>query len=211
MATQLSLRVHKVKCVDETGGWLAEKVGNDEIYLGGFSVVNQNGDTAKINPVSIYPHFDDGDVKVFNPPKVFNTININGPGAFPKTFAVGLVLVEKDAGGMSDAVTKITDFAQAKIKEKLAEKSAPKPGVAPLIGGALLKEALLVAAPIVLDFVKKKIVSAFNDEIFTPSIATIDIPSPDFTWSGSMDSAEKTVEFRDHSGVYQLTYDWSLN
>lgn len=35
MSTQLNLRIHQVKCVDETGGRWAEKFGNDEIYLGG--------------------------------------------------------------------------------------------------------------------------------------------------------------------------------
>ncbi len=208
MATKLSLRVHKVKCVDETGGWFAEKIGNDEIYLGGFAVINQKGDTVKINPVSIYADFDDGDVKVFNPPKVFHTINM-GSGSGAKTFAVGLVLVERDAGGMVDAVTKITEFAQSKIKEKLAQQAGS--GVAPLLSAALLKQALAFAAPFVIDFVKKKIISAFNDEIFTPSLASVDIPSPNFTWGGSTNSAEKTVEFRDHDGTYQLTYDWELS
>jgi hypothetical protein len=209
MATKLSLRIHQVKCVDETGGWIAERVGDDEIYLGGFAVINANGDTQKINPVSIYPNFDDGDVKVFNPPKVFHTINM-GVANEPKTFAVGLVLIEKDAGGMTTAVTRITEFAETKIKERLALLRA-NPGVVPLLGAALLKSVLIFVAPHIIDFVKRSIISAFNDEIFTPNIATVDIPSPNFTWSGSLDSAQKTVSFRDHDGTYQLTYDWLLS
>lgn len=209
MATKLSLRVHRVKCVDETGGWLAEKVGNDEIYLGGFAVNNPNGETVKINPVSIYNDFDDGDVKVFNPPKVFHTINIPAAGGWPKTFAVGLILIEKDAGGMVGAVTKIANFFEEKLKEKLAQ--SPVAGAAPLLAGALLRQAIIVIGPPVINYVKHTIMSAFADEIFTPQMAIIDIPSANFTWSGSMDSAEKTVEFRDHSGTYQLTYDWKLS
>lgn len=209
MATKLSLRVHRVKCVDETGGRFAERVGNDEIYLGGFAVVNQNGDTTKINPVSIYPHFDDGDVKVFNPPMTFTTISINNAGSWPKTFAVGLILIEKDQGGMVEAVKKITDFFQNKLKEKLAQPQVS--GVAPLVGGALLKQAIVVIAPVVLNYVKRLIISAFNDEIFTHNTVLVDLNSATHNWSGSSNSAEKTVEFRDHSGIYQLTYDWMLS
>jgi len=209
MATKLSLRVHRVKCVDETGGWLAEKVGNDEIYLGGFAVTNQNGDTVKIAPVSIYGGFDDGDVKVFNPPKVFHTINIPASGGWPKTFAVGLVLIEKDAGGMVGAVTQIANFFEEKLKEKLAQSAVA--GAVPILAGVLLKQAIIAIAPAVLSYVKSAIFAAFSDEIFTPNLVTVDIPSANFTWAGSMDSAEKTVEFRDHSGTYQLTYDWKLS
>lgn len=209
MATKLSLRVHRVKCVDETGGRWAEKVGNDEIYLGGFAVTNQNGDTVKIDPVSIYSDFDDGDVKVFNPPMVFHTVTIPNSGDWPKTFAIGLILIEKDAGGMVGAVTKITDFFETELKKKLAQPAVA--GAAPLIAGALLKYAIIAIAPTVISYVKQKIVSVFSDEIFMPNMATVDISSANFTWSGSTDSAQKTIEFRDHGGIYQVTYDWKLS
>jgi hypothetical protein len=208
MATKLTLRVHKVKCVDETGGWLAEKAGNDEIYLGGFAVTHQNGETVKINPISIYPHFDDGDVKVFNPPLQFHTINLANAEAWPRTYAVGLVLVERDRGGMVEAVTKIADFFEVKLKERLA---APQPAAAALIPAALLKQAIVFVAPILFTHVKNVIIRAFEDEIFTPQIATLDLPDKDFTWSGRPDSAEKTVRFSGHDGTYDLTYDWLLS
>lgn len=215
MSKQLSLRVHKVTCRDETNGKYVEMVGNDEIYLGGFAV-NEKAETVQISPVSIYPHFDDGDVKVFNPPKVFHTFQMPTTGDWPKTYAVGLILIEKDAGGMVSAVKKITDFAKAKILEELAkEKKKAEAKVNPGIVGSLalgpiLLEALKAALPYILDFVIGKIMGAFADDVFKPQLATIQIPKADFNWGGTNDSAEKTVTFRDHSGIYDLTYDWRL-
>lgn len=208
MATKLSLRIHKVKCVDETGGAFAERVGNDEIYLGGFAVINQAGETIKIDPVSIYPDFDDGDVKVFSPAKLFHTINLSAGEAYPRTYALGLVLVERDRGGMVEAVKKITDFFEAKLKEKLAQ---PRPaGLLPVAVGVLLKQAIIIIAPTVLSYVRNTIVQAFADEIFTPKVAMIELPTKDFTFPGG-NSPDETVEFRDHGGIYQLTYDWVLS
>ena len=213
MSTRLSLRIHKVKCVDETNGKWVEKVGNDEIYLGGF-VVAENGNTTAIPPISIYPHFDDGDVKTFNPPKVFHTINLPaGNWEQPKGFGIGLTLIEKDAGGMASAVSKIADFAEKKIKERLAQGEAPRTASASAAAAVspLIIIAIEWAAPHVFDYVRKKLMAAINDDIFTPQIATLSLPSSSFTWSGSTDSAEKTVRFRNHGGVYDLTYDWKLN
>ncbi len=220
MSTKLSLRVHKVACLDESGGKYAERIGNDEIYLGGF-VVAESGDTTSINPVSIYPHFDDGDVKVFNPPKVFKTIDLpQGVWAQPKGFGIGLVLIEKDAGDMVAAVTKIADFAERTIKEKLESLGRERNNVtaarsavaAPAVALApLVIVAIEIAAPVVLDYVKNLIIRAFRDEIFPPQIATLQLPSSTFTWSGATDSAEKTVAFRAHGAHYTLTYDWKLS
>ncbi len=225
MSTKLSLRIHRVKCVDETGGRFAERVGNDEIYLGGF-VVGQDGSTTAINPVSIYPHFDDGDVKTFNPPKIFHTLTLPVGGAWPKGFGIGLVLVERDAGGMVDAVKKIADFAEAKIKEKLNGSATDVANARSVIANAmtegnaeraaaaippLLLTAIQLAAPFILDYVKRVIIGAFADEIFTPQMATLELSSANFKWGGTTDSAEKTVRFRDHSGIYDLTYDWQLS
>ncbi len=195
MGTKLSLRVLRVKCVDETGGKWAEKFGNDEIYLGGFSV-NSNGDTTPIAPTSIYPHFDDGDVKVFNPPKVFYTFF--PPLSFPRDYGVGLILIEQDSGGSGEAVKKISEKAQELIKEKL-----------PAVGGILGSAISIVIGPL-LGWIGNKIVAGVRDDLFPPQIVTINIPTLNFTWSGSNHSAEKTIRIVGHSGIYELTYDWEF-
>ena len=98
MSQQISLRVHSVKCVDETNGAWAERLGNDEIWLGGYTIA-ANGDTQVIAPWEVYAGFDDNDVKVFDPPRVFHTFTPS-PVGYPQELALGLVLVEKDNGGM---------------------------------------------------------------------------------------------------------------
>ena len=219
MSTKLSLRIHRVKCVDETGGTWAEKFGNDEIYLGGFAT-DDVANTVQIAPVSIYADFDDGDVKTFNPPKVFHTFNLNAGTEWPKGFGVGLILIEKDAGGMSSAVKSITDFAAAKIKEELQKEKQKRTamasasdagGTATLVAlSPLVILAIKAAAPYIIDFIARKILSAFADEIFQTQVVTLELRSKDFTWAGAKDSAEKTVRFNNHGGIYDLTYDWQL-
>ncbi|MBC7774276.1 MAG: hypothetical protein H7246_02470 [Phycisphaerae bacterium] len=217
MSTKLQLRIHRVKCVDETNGQWVEKFGNDEIFLGGFAV-DEKAQTTEIKPFSVYPHFDDGDVKNYSPPRVFHTFPLSGAGEWPRTFGIGLVLIEKDAGGMAEAVNKITSFAKGKILEELAkekkkntDKKNQVQGFLGLSLGALLLLAIKAAAPYILDYVIKKIMAAFDDEIFKPEIATIDLPSANHNWSGALDTVEKIARFKDHGGIYEVTYDWALS
>lgn len=224
MSTKLSLRIHRVTCIDETGGKYAERFGNDEIYLGGFAV-NDKAETTEIKAVSIYPHFDDGDSKVFNPPKIFHTFplpNAKSWGTEAKGFGIGLVLIERDTGrDFSSAITKITEFAKKKIAEKLAEekkeraeKKKEEEKISKLAGVALtplIIEAIKLAAPYIVDFAKRQLIRGLRDEVFLPQEATIEITSPNHTWSGSKDSVEKTVHFREHGGHYTVVYDWLLS
>lgn len=195
MATKLNLRIHRVKCIDETGGAWREGIGNDEIVLGGFSIA-QNGDTTKIPTISIYPHFDSGDVKTFNPPKVFHTFNLGN--SFPKEFGVGLVLIEKDNGGSDSAIVKIAERAKELISQNL-----------PAAGGVLGIVLGIVLSPLV-NWVSNKIIGGIEDDLFPPHLVSVKIPGANFTWAGAMDSAEKTIRFNGHGGTYDLTYDWQL-
>jgi hypothetical protein len=188
--------VLRVKCVDETNGKWVEKIGNDEIYLGGFAI-KHNGDTSPIAPTSIYPSFDDGDVKVFNPPKVFYTFS--SLTTFPKEFGVGLILIEKDNGGSTEAMNKISEQVQVLIKASL-----------PVAGGVLGAAIGLVISPL-LNWISNTIIAGIRDDLFPPQIAKVKIPTQNFTWSGSNHSAEKTLRIVGHQGVYELTYDWMFH
>ena len=210
MSQQISLRVHSVKCIDETNGAWAERLGNDEIWLGGYSIA-ANGDTQVIAPWEVYAHFDDGDVKVFDPPRVFHTFTPS-PVGYPHELGLGLVLVEKDNGGMADAIKAIAKLAGEKLKAVLARPPAtrPQPG---LVGGValpLLKWALSVAGPVIADEVKRRIMAAYNDDVFTPAHVTLLVPGPNMRFSGSPSSARNTLRFRDHDGIYELVYDWHV-
>ena len=132
MSQQISLRVHSVKCIDETNGAWAERIGNDEIWLGGYTI-STKGDTQVIAPWEVYAHFDDGDLQVFEPPRVFHTFAL-APVGFPQELGLGLVLVEKDNGGMTDAIKAIAKLVSEQLKATLARPQSARPQPA-LVGG----------------------------------------------------------------------------
>lgn len=208
MSQQISLRIHSVKCIDETNGAWAERFGNDEVWLGGYSITSK-GDTQFIAPWEVYAHFDDGDIQVFEPPRVFHTFHL-APVGFPQELGLGLVLVEKDNGGMSDAIKAIAKLASEQIKAVLAQQQSLRP-LPSALGGvavALLKWALGVAGPIIAAEVKRRIIAAYNDDVFQPQHVTLAVTGPNMRFSGSHTSARSTLHFRDHDGIYELTYDW---
>jgi hypothetical protein len=210
MSQQISLRVHSVKCIDETNGAWAERFGNDEIWLGGYTI-SANGDTQVIAPWEVYAHFDDGDVKVFEPPRVFHTFAL-APVAFPQELGLGLVLVEKDNGGMAEAIKAIAKLVSEHLKAALARRQStrPQPGLVGTLAVPLLKWALSEIGPVVAAEVKRRIIAAYNDDVFQPQHVTLSVPSPNMRFSGSMTSARSTLRFRDHDGIYELTYDWQV-
>lgn len=205
MATQLKLRIHSVKCVDETGGKYAEKFGNDEIYLGGFTL-DAEGNPVKIPNFSVYPDFDDGDIKNFNPPRVFATFNLNGSNSWPKNFGVGFLLFEKDGGGMDNAL----ENAFQKFKKEVDAKriSARTTGQESFIPWGTI---FSVVIPIVVKYLKDKLASAISDDAFPLESAIISIPNANYKWNGSMVSPLNKIEFRGNDGIYYLFYDWELS
>lgn len=208
MSQQISLRVHSVKCVDETNGAWAERIGNDEIWLGGYTIA-ANGDTNPIAAWEVYANFDDGDVKVFEPPRVFHTFTLS-PVGFPQEVGLGLVLVEKDNGGMTGAIQAIAKLVSEQLKATLPRAPRPVPGAAAGVALAVLKWALPIIAPIVEREVKRRIMAAYDDDVFQPQHVTLSITGLNMRFSGSTTSARNTLRFRDHDGIYELNYDWQI-
>jgi hypothetical protein len=210
MSNQITLRIHSVKCVDETGGKWAEKVGNDEIALAGFGI-DANSDTFFIGRSSVYAHFDDGDIKTYSPPLDFITLTLNNSQPYPQTCVVGFLLAEEDGG---------EDFGSKAmaIYEKVREEVAKKKQEMSLVAAGPTKMAGPAAAAIwefsrsvVYPWAKARILNAMKDDIFPPTDTMVTIPAPNFTWDGSLVSPPAAVEFRGHDGVYLLTYDWVLS
>lgn len=217
MSNQISLRIHSVKCVDETGGKTAEKFGNDEIMLSGFGI-DAGANTVKVDPFEIYPHFDDGETKRFSPPRKFVTLNLTNNSSFPKSYSVGFLLAERDNGDLGSKLEKVFAKLNEEVEKKRKEEEEKKrrAGGASLTGAVALTGAEVaviwaVVQPIIFDWIKNKIISAANDDIFPPRDATITISSANFTFDGSNVSTQFPVEFRGHDGVYRMTCDWELS
>jgi hypothetical protein len=209
MNNQISLRIHSVKCIDETGGKWAEKVGNDEIAMAGFGI-DANSDTFPVSRFSVYSNFDDGDVKNYAPPRNFITLNLGNNNAFTKTCVVGFLLAEEDgAGDFSSKATAIYEKVREEVTKQKQELTA-KGGAAGIAGitAAMVWE---FSRNVVYPWVKAKILNAMKDDIFPPADTTVMIPAADFTWSGSRISPPAEIEFRGHEGIYLVTYDWELS
>jgi hypothetical protein len=198
---KLELRIHRVKCIDETGGWL--EIGSDEIRLGG-TAVDETGDTHKIGDFGVM-NFDDGDVKTYSPPKSFTTFRLTEGNQFPKQYLVTLILAEQDQGGVSDFINNLLK----KIKEEIAKR------LAKLIGQAyppieIFNEEIRKAIKWVLDNVIDYILRLWSDDIFRPVTVRTRIPSLTARWNGNAQSPRRKVLFTGHKGKYELTYDWRM-
>lgn len=210
MSTTLNLRIHSVKCVDETNGSFAEKFGNDEISLGGFTVDAQ-ANTRKIEAFNVGSNFDDGETVRFNPPRTFASFNISNLNS-PANFTVGLLLIERDNGGTSEALKKIADTVIAEIaKRKSAALVGSNGGTATAVAAAI-PVALIwsLVKPIIFSYVKEKIMGFINDDFFPLQDAVVTIINSNHTFNGRKTSPISMVEFRGNEGVYTLIYDWEL-
>ena len=125
---QLMMQLQRVKCVDETGGSFAERVGNDEMAMAAVGV-DALGRTALVAPFSVYAHFDDGEVKTYAPPKTLLMLDVPNEGTFPKTCAALLLLAEQDGGGFAD----VANQTYAKITAEVAAKKQEMGAVGPII------------------------------------------------------------------------------
>lgn len=210
MNHQIALRIHSVKCMDETGGSFAEKFGNDEIYLSGFGI-DAGGATVKVPIFEVYAHFDDNDVKNFAPPRKFVTLLLGAGGTWPKSVTAGFLLCEKDAGGMGTALDKTFAKLQEELKKKKEEQEQKNKAMGLAASQIDWKTIWGVVKPILFGYVKDKLVSAINDDLFPLQSATISIPSATFSWNNSKVSPPERIEFRGHDGVYVMTYDWELS
>lgn len=208
MSNQITLRIHSVKCVDETGGKWDEKFGNDEIFLAGYSI-NDNLDSKFVRPFEVYAHFDDGEIKRFSPPKMFAALAINNNSAFPKNYFVAFLLAEKDRGDFNNKAAQVYNELVEELAKKAREELRKRN--ANVISEDIKKFIVEKVLEELYSWIRSKIISTANDEIFPLRYTQISIPSADFNWNGNRISPTAKIEFRGHDGVYVMTYDWELS
>lgn len=206
---QIVIQLDRVKCVDETGGAVAERVGNDEIWL---SLVGFDGagKPHKMNPFEVYGNFDDGEVKKFSPAKTIFTLPVPDVGSFPKRCAATFILCEK---GNGEEHQKVTNEKAAEMPAIIARAKADTetPVGTPPAGDSMTDEAIAVALKYMGGWVAGQIHSGINDGVFKPETRNVQVDSNDFHWGdGTKLSPEETIEFRGHGGVYYLTYYWEI-
>lgn len=199
---KLELRLHHVKCIDETDGFLGSHLGEDEIDLGGVAIA-PTGATKKIAPFHV-GDFDSGEVKNYAQPKQFTVFSLADGNSWPKAYVVTLALAEIDNGGFPDYLTKL----YGKVKDWAITALGAAIGGA--IGAGL---GAIVGAVIgfILDLLFGWLISIWEDDVFPPvTVATV-IKSPTARWpGGKTDSPESDAYFTAHGGKYRIRYDWRL-
>jgi len=203
---QVEFRIHRVRCIDETNGFLGSEAGADEIALAG-TEVDESGDTRKISEFKVRNFGDDGDIKTYSPPKRFTFFNLGEGTKFPKSYFVTLVLAEKDMGGLSDFVQKLLDWVKDKVITALTAALGTAIGASGGPVGAIIGAAVGYCVGKVFEIFK----SVWEDDVFPPVTARLDVPSATHRFTGGkVDSAEGVATFSGHGGKYDLTYDWRL-
>jgi hypothetical protein len=203
---KLELRIHRVRCIDETNGFLGSEAGDDEIDLGGTSV-DESGDTKKISPFRVGSDFDDGEQKVFSPPRRFTFFSLTEGTEFPKSYFVTLVLAEVDMGGLPDFLNKLLNWVKERVITALTAAIGGAIGASGGPIGAIIGAAVGFAVGLVFDLFK----SVWEDDVFKPVTASVNIPSLSARWTGGRtDSPEGTAIFAGHGGKYEVIYDWRM-
>jgi hypothetical protein len=200
--------ITQVKCVDETN---PEWPGDDEIALAGVTV-DEDGDTKKVGEVRIGNEFDDGELKNYANWR-YTYFGLLEGAVWPKTYAVTLLLAEKDNGGLSDALNKVWQKIRDKVKEAIAK--AVSEALSSYLGPAIAK-AIGQAVAWVVDVLVGWIIAAFKDDIFPPFTARVTTPSTSARWHypngqwGNPSSGIRTGHFYGHGGHYTVNYYWKF-
>lgn len=203
---KLEFRIHGVKCLDETDGFLGSEAGSDEISLGG-NIVDETGDTEAIAPFKVGSFGSDGNEKTFSPPRVFATFDMREGSQFPKSYFTTLVLAEVDMGGLPDFVNKLLDKVKEKVTSALASAIGAGIGSAGGLPGALI--GALVGMVVAEAF--KLLRNVWNDDIFAPVTLEASIPSFNHRFSsGGTESTKLVADFAGHGGRYIVRYDWRV-
>lgn len=201
---KLELRIHKVKCLDETAGVFGTEAGEDEIYLGG-TTVDESGDAEKVDPFLVRDDFEDGKEQTYLPPKQFTSFDLTEGTDSPKSYFVTLVLAEVDNGGLPEVLHNLLMWVKEKVTTALT--AAIVGGVIGASGGpvgAAIGAAVGAAVGLIVEFIK----DIWEDDAFKPATLRVDIPSLS---AGDMtDTPESLITYRGHGGEYQVTYDWRI-
>jgi hypothetical protein len=207
--TSLTLRLHKVHCVDQTTPGVEEWASHDEICLGG-TASSDSGDQTNTTaiPQFLVGKFKDGDEKVYDPPKVLKTFPVSG--AYPKTFVCVMAMAERDGGGfatfLSDLLHSITDEIDAVIT---AAGVAAGAAIGGAIGGPVGALAGAVGVFLVNEIINL-IGNIKNDEIFMAQQTSVRMDSSSQKFANETDTADmRHWNFKGHSGEYNVFYSWA--
>lgn len=206
VTNKLELRIHKVKCLDETD---PEFFNDDEISMGG-TTIDQSGVTREVSAFLVRDDFDSGESKTYTPPKRFASFDLTAGGTkFPKGYFATVVLAETDMGGFGAFL----DMLWAKTKGQVLAlvTSAVGAAIGTAIPVPLLGTIVGAVAGYVVGVVIGYLISLFGDDVFKPVTLSLSIPSLSHRFAGGLtDSPNSIIMFEGYGGKYQVTVDWRM-
>ncbi|MGJ5634633.1 hypothetical protein [Nostoc sp. CALU 1950] len=223
----LGFYITEVRCVDETNGAFGSEAGHDEIQIGGMAI-DEAGNTIKIKPFDVNNtkgDFDEDDNPVVSypfPGKAFYQFDTTKTSAWPKNYAAFVYLAEIDNGGFASALTDAWQKAAPLIKQKIEDALiAAGTAVGGALGsaeiGAVIGKVLGKILGWVLDKLIEWIISWFQDDIFAPGTALINLQTAAGTayvnspgWN-NLSSPEGKFTFTGHGGIYTVKCRWLVD
>ena len=206
---QVFLRIHKIRCVDETD----PESGDDEIALAA-TIVEPNGNTRKIAPVLIRDDFDDEQEKkreqVYQPAWNFASFNLwerFDTGPFPRYCSCLFVLSELDNGGFPQKIQEIYDLLRDAVTKAVSSY------ISGAIGGAFggpVGMAIGAAVGYLMDKLFGLLKDIWEDDVFPPVSVEKYFRDKYSNFDGSMFSPMYTCVFNGFGGTYSLDYSWQM-
>ena len=198
----LQVRIRRVICEDETDAAFGSEAGHDEIGMGGVSI-DETGAVKKISAFTVGTNFDDGDKKVYDPPKVFETWDLNEGSRWPKPYTLAIYLSELDNGGFPSFLSETIGGVKTYLLSLLG-------GAIGSLGGPLAA-AIGAALGFILDVLISWLISIWEDDIFPAITIATNIKSFNHTFaSGTQTSSVKKYWTKAHGGKYWVWLDWRI-
>jgi hypothetical protein len=195
----LTLRVHRVTCVDETDGLFGSEAGEDEIDLGGTRIL-PNGQVEKINSQTVREDFDDGESQEYNPPWSLTIFNLT-----TGIYTVSFILAEIDNGGLPDLLNDIVDWVKKKIGDEV------EAAVNEQIDDSTIAAAIAALVVLVFTEIWRLFKNIWEDDLFSPYTVTVSVPSLTAGFNGNSVSPQGVASFDGHGGKYEVLYDWQVS
>lgn len=195
---RLRLDLIRMACIDETGGFWAERLGDDEISLSGVAI-DEGAELGKLAPFKV-GDFNDHTVKSFQPQRRLYTFDTGEGATYPKYYFMSFILAEVDQGNLSETmdriIAKLKAAAQKKISDLLGDVATARYGPAV---GELVRVIVDYAVGKIVDF----LVRVWEDDLFKPVTVGVGIPDAHAT----LNHPSEVIQFTG-PGHYAMRYQW---
>ena len=201
----LEFRIHRLSCIDETGGVMEEWCGTDTIFLSGVAT-GATGATAQIPEMRIGA-FDAGCVKEFTPPLPFCVFDLRDGSDWPKAFFVTLVLSDLEMGELAGFQKRIVQKAGDEVTSAIFAAT----GLSLEARGGILGGIVGAMTGWVAGWIFSDPGSWWNRDVFPPKTLSLEIPSRSAAFPGGTPASPLfQARMRGRDGEYALAYDWRL-